>query len=181
MPSLRSRAKRSAMRVQPSSGKILALAALEQAVRRAKTKGERVVFTNGCFDLIHPGHVAILERSRRLGDVLVVGVNSDRSARSLDKAQGRPIVGQKDRARVVAALASVTYVVIFDEQTPLRVIERIAPDVLVKGADWRADAIVGGDVVKRSGGRVVRMPLVKGRSTTSLVERIKADKSALDA
>jgi D-beta-D-heptose 7-phosphate kinase/D-beta-D-heptose 1-phosphate adenosyltransferase len=163
-----------------SSAKVLSLEALARAVRRAKAAGKRTVFTNGCFDLLHPGHIRVLEKAKALGDVLIVGVNSDRSARLLNKAPGRPVVSQADRALVVAALRSVSFVVIFDEPTPLRVIQRLLPDVLVKGADWGSAAIVGADAVRRAGGRIVRIPLVKGRSTTRLVERIRAGKSALD-
>ena len=163
-----------------SARKILSLSALVSKLARNKRRGRKVVFTNGVYDLIHPGHVALLEKAKAMGDVLVVGVNSDRSAQSLDKAPGRPIVGQADRARVVAGLGAVDHVVIFDEATPIKVIERLLPDVLVKGADWTAGAIVGSDAVKAVGGRVVRINLVAGRSTTSLVDRIRAGKSALD-
>ena len=129
------------------------------------------MFTNGCFDLLHAGHVRLLERARSLGDVLVVGLNSDRSVRAL-KGRGRPVVGQQDRALVLAALASVDYVTIFDEPTPYELIARLTPDVLVKGGDWSAGAIVGRDLVERRGGRVVRLPLVPGRSTTGLLQRL---------
>ena len=164
-----------------SARKILSLSALVLKLSRGKRRGRKVVFTNGVYDLVHPGHVALLEKAKALGDILVVGVNSDRSSQSLNKAPGRPIVGQADRARVIAGLGAVDYVVVFDEPTPIKVIERLLPDVLVKGADWTAGTIVGSDAVKAADGRVVRISLVAGRSTTALVERIRAGKSALDA
>ena len=156
----------------PSARKITTLLRLRSAVRRAKARGKRVVFTNGCFDLLHAGHVTLLERAKRYGDLLVVGLNSDRSVRAL-KGRGRPILPARDRARLLAALASVDYVVIFNEPTPQRVITRLVPDVLVKGADWAAGAIVGTEAVRAAGGRVVRFPLVKGYSTSKMLARIR--------
>ncbi len=152
---------------------MLSIAALARAVRRAQARGKTVVFTNGCFDLLHAGHVILLERAKRLGDLLIVAINSDRSVRALRKGPNRPITPQRDRARVLSALACVDYVTIFDEPTPQRAIERLQPDVLVKGADWGPWAIVGSDVIRRRGGRVVRLPLLKGYSTTRLIERIR--------
>jgi len=133
-----------------------------------------VVFTNGVFDLLHVGHVTLLEAARAEGEALVVGVNSDASVRRLSKGGGadRPLVPEGDRARLVAALACVDCVVLFDEDTPLDLIERLRPDVLVKGADYARDAIVGGDQVEGWGGRVVRVPLVPGISTTALMDRL---------
>jgi len=128
-----------------------------------------VVFTNGCFDLLHTGHAKLLERAKRLGDLLVVGINSDRSVRAMMKGPGRPIVGQRDRAQLLAALESVDYVTIFNEPTPQQLIARLRPNVLIKGADWGASKIVGRELVQR----VVRFPLVKGYSTSRLIERIK--------
>jgi D-beta-D-heptose 7-phosphate kinase/D-beta-D-heptose 1-phosphate adenosyltransferase len=128
--------------------------------------------TNGCFDLLHAGHVRLLERARRLGDVLIVGLNSDRSVRAI-KGPGRPVVPQADRAVVLAALASVDYVTVFDAPSPQRLVERLRPDVLVKGADWPRGAIIGREVIRRSGGRIVRVPLVGGRSTSRLIARIR--------
>ena len=157
----------------PASAKIRTAAALARIVRRENARGRRVVFTNGCFDLVHAGHVKLLEHARRQGDLLIVGINSDRSVRRL-KGAGRPVVGQRDRALLLAAFQSVDYVTIFDQHSPQRLIERLQPDVLMKGADWSADAIVGGDVVRAKGGRVVRYPLLKGYSTTKLIQRIKA-------
>jgi rfaE bifunctional protein nucleotidyltransferase chain/domain len=133
-----------------------------------------VVFTNGVFDLLHPGHVELLESARAEGAALVVGVNSDTSVRRLGKGADRPLAPQEARARVLAGLAAVDCVVLFDEDTPQSLIEALAPDVLVKGADYARDAIVGADWVEARGGRVVRVPLVPGFSTTSLVERLRA-------
>lgn len=133
-----------------------------------------VVFTNGVFDLLHPGHVDLLEAARAEGAALVVGVNSDASVRRLGKGAGRPVAGQDARARVLAALSAVDCVVLFDEETPQSLIEALEPDVLVKGADYARDAIVGGDWVEARGGRVVRVPLLPGFSTSALVERLRA-------
>jgi D-glycero-beta-D-manno-heptose 1-phosphate adenylyltransferase len=132
-----------------------------------------VVFTNGVFDILHPGHVRYLQAARVLGDKLVVAINSDRSVRELGKAPGRPINSEKERAEVLRALACVDEVVIFDEPDPHAIISKIQPDILVKGADWAEDAIVGRDVVEARGGKVVRIPLAAGYSTTSLIERIR--------
>lgn len=133
-----------------------------------------VVFTNGVFDLLHPGHVQLLERARQEGWALIVGINSDASVRRLNKGIDRPLVPQEARARVVAALESVNCVVLFDETTPLALIGEIRPDVLVKGADYAREDIAGADLVERGGGRVVRVELVEGFSTTKLVERLRA-------
>jgi len=145
----------------------------DAAVWRAGRSGT-VVFTNGVFDLLHPGHVELLEAARREGDALIVGVNSDASARRLGKGAGRPVAGETARARVLAGLAVVDCVVLFDEDTPLELIQALGPDVLVKGADYGRDRIVGADWVEARGGRVVRVPLVAGFSTTTLVERLRA-------
>ena len=140
--------------------------------RRWREAGRTVVLTNGCFDLLHPGHVALLEAARREGDVLVVALNSDASVRGF-KGEGRPLVPQAERAEVLVALEPVNRVVVYDEPTPLETILALRPDVLVKGADWAADAIVGGPAVEASGGRVVRVALLPGRSTSDLVELIR--------
>lgn len=133
-----------------------------------------VVFTNGVFDLVHPGHVELLESARGEGDVLIVGVNSDASARRLAKGTGRPINPAEARARVLAGFAAVDCVVLFDADTPLDLIRSLRPDVLVKGADYSREGIVGADLVESRGGRVVRVPLVDGFSTSSIVERLRA-------
>ncbi len=145
-----------------------------EAVAWRRSVSGAVVFTNGVFDLLHPGHVELLESARTEGTALVVGVNSDASVRRLGKGADRPLAPQEARARVLASLAAVDCVVLFDEDTPQSLIEALAPDVLVKGADYARDAIVGADWVEARGGRVVRVPLVPGFSTTSLVERLRA-------
>lgn len=140
--------------------------------RRAwKDNGEKVVFTNGCFDLLHPGHVRLLEQARALGTVLVVAVNSDRSVRAL-KGAGRPLVPEKERAELLAALTAVDAVSFFDEPTPRELVAALLPDVLVKGGDWRPDEIVGRQEVEAAGGRVVSIPYIEGYSTSALIGRI---------
>jgi D-beta-D-heptose 7-phosphate kinase/D-beta-D-heptose 1-phosphate adenosyltransferase len=141
-------------------------------VSRLRASGKTIVFTNGVFDLMHPGHLRYLKAARALGDALIVGVNSDRSARA-NKGPERPITPQDERAEVLAALACVDAAVIFDEETPHDLIAALEPDVLVKGADWAEDAIVGRDIVEARGGRVVRMNIEPGYSTTGIVERIR--------
>ncbi|MBI3262969.1 MAG: D-glycero-beta-D-manno-heptose 1-phosphate adenylyltransferase [Acidobacteria bacterium] len=142
-------------------------------VGRLREAGKTVVFTNGVFDLLHLGHVRYLRQARQQGDALIVGVNSDRSARG-HKGSDRPLIPAEERAELVAALEVVDATVIFDEDTPHAIVSALQPDVLVKGADWPTDQIIGRDVVEARGGRVVRVPLEPGRSTTALVERIKA-------
>ena len=154
----------------------MAVLTLDDAARLAaahQKAGRRVVFTNGVFDLLHPGHVRYLTAARALGDALIVGVNSDRSVRA-NKGPGRPIMPERERAEMLAALACVDAVAVFDEDTPAEIIRRIQPDVLVKGADWAADAIVGRDTVKARGGRVVRVPVEQGWSTSAIVEKIRS-------
>jgi rfaE bifunctional protein nucleotidyltransferase chain/domain len=155
-----------------SMGKIVSQEDLVQVTAREKRAGRRVVFTNGCFDLLHPGHVRCLAEARALGDVLVVAINSDRSVRG-NKGSDRPLVTEKDRAEVMAALASVDYVTIFDEPTPRELISRVLPSVLVKGTDWALDQVAGREEVEAAGGRVVSIPLAPGYSTTNLVQRIR--------
>lgn len=133
----------------------------------------RLAFTNGCFDLLHPGHADCLERARRLGDALLVAVNTDRSVRSLGKGEGRPLVDQDARARMVAALGCVDWVTLFDEETPEKLIADVRPDVLVKGGDYSEEEVAGAEVVRGSGGRVVIVPLLPGYSTSALVRRIR--------
>jgi D-glycero-beta-D-manno-heptose 1-phosphate adenylyltransferase len=139
---------------------------------REKRNGRRVVFTNGCFDLLHPGHIGILEQARALGDVLIVGLNSDASVRQL-KGPGRPVLPERERAEILAALECVDAVVIFDELTPREVIARLLPDVLVKGGDWPGDQIVGREEVEAAGGRVVSIPVIPGYSTTEILRKIR--------
>lgn len=136
-----------------------------------KAKKKRIVFTNGCFDLIHAGHIEYLGKAKALGDVLIVGINSDSSIRKI-KGPKRPVVGQGDRAAIVAALRPVDYVSIFNDATPIKLIKAIRPDVLVKGADWQLNSIVGGDFVKSYGGKVKAVSLVQGRSTSNLIRKI---------
>lgn len=142
------------------------------AVQTWRALGRTIVFTNGVFDLLHPGHVRYLQQARDLGDVLIVGVNSDRSARG-NKGDDRPITAEAERAEVLAALKCVDAVAIFDEDTPHDIITAIQPDVLVKGADWAADAIVGRDIVEARGGRVVRVPVERGYSTSAIIAKIR--------
>jgi D-beta-D-heptose 7-phosphate kinase/D-beta-D-heptose 1-phosphate adenosyltransferase len=143
---------------------------LETAIRRraaSRVLGQRFVFTNGCFDLIHPGHVALLRQAREQGHYLMVGINSDRSVREL-KGEGRPVQSEADRAEVLAAMRDVDGVVVFDEETPAKLIEALKPDVLVKGGDYTPDQVVGRDVVEKHGGRVHIVPLVAGKSSSAL-------------
>lgn len=137
-----------------------------------RTAGERVVMTNGCFDLLHPGHVALLEAARAEGDRLVVALNSDASVRGL-KGEGRPVLPEDERAELLLSLEAVDRVALYDEPTPIEVVRVLAPDVLVKGADWGADEIVGRREVEAAGGRVVRVALVPGRSTSAILGRIR--------
>jgi D-glycero-beta-D-manno-heptose 1-phosphate adenylyltransferase len=138
----------------------------------AKRNGRRVVFTNGCFDLLHPGHIETLEKARSLGDVLVVGVNSDRSVREM-KGTGRPILPERERAEILAALESVDAVVVFDEPTPKEIISALLPDVLVKGGDWASKQIVGREEVEAAGGKVISIPVLAGYSTSAILEKIR--------
>ena len=152
--------------------KVLSLDQAADRVRELKRQGKRVVFTNGCFDLLHPGHTRYLAEARALGDVLVVAVNSDRSVREL-KGPSRPVVPEQERAEVLAALRAVDYVTIFDNPTPREVIARMLPNVLVKGADWGPNEIVGREEVEAAGGRVVSIPLAEGHSTSAIIKKIK--------
>ena len=139
---------------------------------REKRNGKRVVFTNGCFDLLHPGHIQSLESARDLGDALIVGINSDASVKRL-KGPGRPVLPELERAEILASLESVDAVVVFDEPTPQRVIAAVLPDVLVKGGDWPDDQIVGREEVEAAGGKVVRAEIVEGYSTTEILKKIR--------
>jgi len=145
---------------------------IKKIVARLRRKKRKIVFTNGCFDILHYGHIRYLEKCKRLGDVLIIGLNSDSSVRKI-KGRRRPITGEKERAAILSALGLVDYIAIFDEKTPKALIEKITPDILVKGGDWRKSDIVGGDHVKRHGGTVATIPFIKGYSTTSILARIK--------
>ena len=159
------------------AAKVQGLAAMQARVAQWRAAGERIVFTNGCFDLLHVGHVTYLERARRHGQRLVVGLNSDRSVRAL-KGPRRPLIGEQDRARVLAALAAVDGVVLFDEATPIELIRALRPDVLAKGADYREEDVVGAAEVKGWGGQVVLVPLVADQSTTGIVARLRVEPDA---
>ncbi|MGH7788565.1 MAG: D-glycero-beta-D-manno-heptose 1-phosphate adenylyltransferase [Candidatus Binatia bacterium] len=152
------------------------LPALRRRLAALRRQGRRVVFTNGVFDLLHPGHARYLRAARRLGDVLVVGVNSDRSVRALGKGPERPLNPARDRAELLAALEMVDVVVIFDQDTPYELIKALQPDVLVKGGDWTPDKIVGADLVLARGGKVKSLKFAKGYSTTKLVQRMAKQK-----
>ncbi len=156
----------------PDQDKIQPLPALLDQLGRRRQTGQRLVFTNGCFDILHPGHVTYLEQARRLGDFLIVGLNSDSSVRGL-KGESRPVNREEDRARLLAALGCVDYVVLFSEETPLTLIKAILPDLLVKGGDWPVEQIVGGAEVLAGGGRVLSIPLLGAHSTTALLDRIR--------
>ena len=159
--------------------KVKSLAATVRAVRKAQAASLRVVFTNGCFDLLHRGHTRYLEQARALGDLLVVAINSDASVRTL-KGRGRPVVPAEERAEVLAALAVVDLVLIFDDLTPARAIHAVRPDVLVKGGDWPVSQIVGADFVQSRGGIVRSLPYVDGASTTVLIRRVLARRAPRD-
>jgi len=152
--------------------KVLTLEKAVTLVEHLRHDGRIVVFTNGVFDLLHPGHIRYLQDARSEGDALIVGVNSDRSVTAI-KGPSRPITPERERAEVLAALACVTAVVLFDEDDPQRIIQRLQPDVLVKGADWAADRIIGSDTVEARGGRVVRIPLAEGYSTSDIIRKIR--------
>jgi D-glycero-beta-D-manno-heptose 1-phosphate adenylyltransferase len=160
---------------RPAAARVLSQPDAAACAEQARAAGRRVVFTNGVFDLLHPGHVRYLADARREGDALIVAINSDRSVRTV-KGPSRPLTPEHERAEVLAALGCVDAVVIFDEQDPRQIIGRLQPDVLVKGADWAADAILGRDIVEARGGRVVRIPLATGYSTSAIIEKIKGSR-----
>ena len=151
--------------------KIYSRERLKKKIDLLRKEGKKIVFTNGCFDILHVGHTRYLEEARKQGDVLVLGLNSDESVRSL-KGQKRPIISENERAGVVAALESVDFVTIFPELTPLELIEYLKPDVLVKGGDWKEEEVVGRKSVEKWGGRVIIIPEIKGSSTTNVIEKI---------
>lgn len=154
-----------------SGSKIKSLKQLSKIALLLRSKGKKIVFTNGCFDILHFGHVYYLQQAKKQADILIVGLNSDKSIRRI-KGKNRPIVCQQDRAGVLAGLESVDYIVIFNEDTPLETISAIKPDILIKGSDWQKNNIVGSEVVCRYGGKVATIKLAKGRSTTNIIERI---------
>ncbi|WP_320172648.1 D-glycero-beta-D-manno-heptose 1-phosphate adenylyltransferase [Maridesulfovibrio sp.] len=143
-----------------------------EKVRADFPAGRKIVFTNGCFDILHAGHVDLLSRAREQGDCLVLGLNSDKSVRSI-KGEKRPVTGQQQRAFVLAGLSCIDYVIFFDEDTPYNLIRRVRPDVLVKGGDWAVEKIVGRDVVEENGGKVLSLPLLPGYSTTGIIRHIR--------
>jgi len=155
-----------------SRSKIKTRAQLQVELPRLQQGGKKIVFTNGCFDLIHPGHVRYLEKARAQGDLLVVALNSDASVRRI-KGPDRPILDQEERCEIVAAFGCVDFVTVFDEETPQRIVDQLLPDVLVKGGDWPVDQIVGRQTVEAHGGKVVSIDFEKGFSTTEIIERIK--------
>ena len=162
----------------PSTGKLFSLEDLAATLGRYRALGKRVVHCHGVFDLLHIGHLRYLQQARELGDALIVGLNSDRSVREI-KGPDRPITAEAERAEILEALSCVDGVVIFDAATPYALIRTLQPDALVKGADWGADAIVGRDIVEARGGRVVRIAIEPGHSTTAIVEKITATRSPL--
>ena len=161
------------MKVPAAASRVVSADAARLLIERLRRAGSRIVFTNGVFDLLHPGHVRYLQRARELGDALVVGVNADESVRR-NKGPSRPINPEQERAETLAALACVDAVVIFPEDTPAEIVRALQPDILVKGADWPADQIVGRDTVEARGGRVERIQVEEGHSTTALIERAKS-------
>ena len=152
-------------------GRVVTQEELISRVAGARAARRCIVFTNGCYDLLHPGHTRLLETSRELGDILILALNSDRSVRE-NKGAGRPIINEDERAEVAAALAAVDYVVLFDEPTPREIIAKVLPDVLVKGGDWGRNEIIGREEVEAAGGRVVSIPFEPGYSTSSMIERV---------
>ncbi len=158
---------------QNPRGHVLSLNKLLPIVRRLRRQGKIVAFTNGCFDILHIGHLEVLERVKQEADCLIVAVNSDASVRRL-KGPGRPVVRARERARLIASLKPVDYVTLFSEDTPLKVIQAIRPNLLAKGADWKLNRIVGKEVVESAGGRVLAVPYRKNHSTTRLLQRIRA-------
>ncbi|WP_419784538.1 D-glycero-beta-D-manno-heptose 1-phosphate adenylyltransferase [Maridesulfovibrio sp.] len=161
------------LNIELNSPKILSAAEFEK-LRADFPADRKIVFTNGCFDILHAGHVDLLSRAREQGDLLVLGLNSDKSVRSI-KGEKRPVTGQQQRAFVLAGLACIDYVIFFDEDTPFNLISKVQPDVLVKGGDWSVDNIVGRDVVEERGGVVLSLPLLPGYSTTGVIRYIRAN------
>lgn len=154
------------------TSKVITISDLLPVLRDIRKTGRRIVFTNGCFDLLHVGHTRYLQAARSYGDLVIVGVNADASVATLEKGRGRPIVPAPQRVELVAALGCVDYAILFDDPTPFRLIQQIQPDILAKGEDWPLDQIVGRDLVEGYGGKVIRIPLTPGLSTTTLIDRI---------
>ncbi|MBI2089977.1 MAG: D-glycero-beta-D-manno-heptose 1-phosphate adenylyltransferase [Deltaproteobacteria bacterium] len=152
--------------------KVCKITDLKKLLARAKSQGKKVVFTNGCFDLLHRGHLHLLREAKKLGDLLVVGLNSDSSVKAI-KGPNRPILPESDRAELIAALEMVDYVVLFSDPDPHRLIQELRPDVLVKGGDWAKEAVVGADIVESTGGTVAVVPYLGGYSTTEIIERMQ--------
>ena len=157
--------------------KVKDLISVKKEIETLKVQGKRIVFTNGCFDLLHPGHTRYLYAARQLGDYLVVAVNTDRSVKAI-KGKHRPVQSQDERTELLAALSFVDAVILFDEDNPLKVIQHLVPDVLVKGGDWAEDKIIGADVVKKAGGVVKSLPFVRGYATTAMIEKIQKEKQS---
>lgn len=151
--------------------KIKSLSGIKKIAAELKAQGKKIVFTNGCFDILHVGHVRYLQKAKKMGDVLIVGLNTDQSVRQI-KGKNRPIFPEEERAEILTALEAVDYVVFFNEPDPLRLIEAVKPNILVKGADWDKEKIVGREIVEKAGGKVGRIPLVPGASTTGVIEKI---------
>jgi D-glycero-beta-D-manno-heptose 1-phosphate adenylyltransferase len=158
----------------PRMGKILSLAELKKECKDLRSVGQSIVFTNGCFDLLHPGHVRYLQQARRLGDVLIVALNSDRAVREL-KGDFRPILKESERAEVMAALSCVDYVIVFDDISPREIIASLLPDILVKGGDWKIDQIIGAEEVTAAGGKVLSLDFIAGVSTSEIIKRINGN------
>lgn len=154
--------------------KISSLSSLVRKIKTLKQNGKKIVFTNGCFDILHFGHVKYLQDAKAAGDYLVVAVNSDASIKKI-KVKNRPIIGQGDRLKTIAALESVDFVILFNEDNPLKLIKAISPDVLIKGSDWSKNKIIGADFVQSYGGHVATVKLIKGRSTSKIIEKIIKD------
>ena len=156
------------------SGKLKSVGELTTITARAARDGKTVVFTNGCFDLLHPGHIHTLRQAKAHGDLLIVALNSDQSVKAI-KGPNRPVMSEADRVELIAAMEMVDYVVVYDEPDPYKLIAAIKPNVLAKGGDWSADKIVGADIVEQNGGRVAVIPYLKGFSTTEIIERIRRE------
>jgi D-beta-D-heptose 7-phosphate kinase/D-beta-D-heptose 1-phosphate adenosyltransferase len=154
------------------SGKLKSLEEIKAIVVDARTNGKKVAFTNGCFDLLHRGHVHVLRAARACADLLIVGINSDQSVKQI-KGPKRPVLPESDRCELLGAMEMVDFVILFNEPDPYNLISAIRPDVLVKGGDWKTEKIIGADMVEEAGGRVVVVPYIKGFSTTEIIERIK--------